>query len=75
MLHVKDFKLHRGADGKPNDAKVTELGMGDIDYRPIFAEAAKTQKIKHIFVEQEEFDMPYMQSLKVDADYIRRLEK
>ena len=75
MLHVKDFKLHRGADGKPHDAKVTELGLGDIDYRPIFAQAAKTQKIKHIFVEQEEFDMPYMQSLKIDADYIRRIEE
>lgn len=70
MLHVKDFKLGSG----PKDAKVTELGMGSIDYRPIFAQAAKTQKIRHMFVEQEAFDMPYLQSLKVDADYIKNLK-
>jgi sugar phosphate isomerase/epimerase len=71
MLHVKDFKLP-AAPG--TEAKVTELGMGTIDYKPIFAQAAKTQKIKHMFVEQEAFDMPYMESLKVDADYMRNLK-
>ena len=74
MLHVKDFK----ADGTPgpggHEPTVTELGQGSIDYRPIFQQAAKTQKIKHMFVEQEAFDMPYMQSLKVDADYMRGLK-
>jgi hypothetical protein len=53
---------------------VTELGMGSIDYRPIFLQAEKTQKIKHAFIEQEAFDMPYLQSLKVDADYMRNLK-
>ena len=74
MLHVKDFKLVPGTGGDAHDAKVTELGQGSIDYRPIFQQAAKTQKIRHMFVEQEAFDMPYMQSLKVDADYIRNLK-
>lgn len=71
LLHVKDFKLKQVEAGEP---KVTELGMGDIDYRPIFAQAAKTQKIRHIFVEQEAFDMPYMESLKTDANYIKNLK-
>jgi sugar phosphate isomerase/epimerase len=71
LLHVKDFKLKQVEAGEP---KVTELGMGDIDYRPIFAQAAKTQKIRHIFVEQEAFDMPYMESLKTDAKYIKNLK-
>jgi sugar phosphate isomerase/epimerase len=76
MLHVKDFKRDRIANGGPGEHEpiVTELGMGSIDYRPIFAQAAKTQKIKHLFVEQEAFDMPYIQSLKVDADYMRGLK-
>jgi sugar phosphate isomerase/epimerase len=70
MLHIKDFKdPAAGLKG----AKVTELGKGDIDYRPIFQQAAKTQKIRHAFVEQEAFDMPWLDSLKVDADYIRGL--
>ncbi len=73
MLHVKDFKLPQGAVGAAQDAKVTELGRGTIDYRPILDQAAKTQKIKHMFVEQEAFDMPYMESLKVDAAYMRQL--
>ena len=72
MLHVKDFKLPPTPSPENHDgAKVTELGLGTIDYRPIFAQAAKTQRIQHAFVEQEAFDMPWKESLKVDADYMR----
>ncbi len=67
MLHVKDFK----PDTTP--PVPAELGTGHIDYAPIFAEAAKTGNIKHCFVEQEGFNMPPMQSLKVDADYMHKL--
>ncbi len=73
MLHVKDFKIAAGGSGDGHDAKVTELGMGSIDYRPVFAEAAKSQKVRHAFVEQEEFDMPWKDSLRVDAEYMRKL--
>jgi sugar phosphate isomerase/epimerase len=71
MLHVKDFKLTAAvtpATAPPS----TELGRGTIDYRPIF-EAAKKASIEHAFVEQEEFDMPAMAALKIDADYMRAL--
>jgi sugar phosphate isomerase/epimerase len=72
MLHVKDFKLPPNPTPENHDeAKVTELGHGSVDYRPIFAQAAKTQHIQHAFVEQEAFDMPWKESLKVDADYLR----
>jgi sugar phosphate isomerase/epimerase len=69
MLHVKEFKL---ADWKPGMEPVfTEMGRGSIDYKSIFA-AAKKARIEHIFVEQEAFpDMPAMQALKVDADWMR----
>ncbi len=73
LLHVKDFKIAAGGSGDGHDAKVTELGMGSIDYRPVFMEAAKSQKVRHAFVEQEEFDMPWKESLKVDAEYMRKL--
>ena len=73
MLHVKDFHLSGAPDPERHEAKVTELGQGSIDYKPIFAQAAKTQNIQHAFVEQEAFDMPWQQSLKVDADYLRNL--
>jgi len=73
MLHVKDFKLPNGPASSIKDAKVTELGLGSIDYRPVFEQAARTQRIQHAFVEQEAFDMPWKDSLKADAAYMRKL--
>jgi sugar phosphate isomerase/epimerase len=65
MLHVKDFK--------DNKRPSVELGTGSIDYVPIFAAAAATGHIRHAFVEQEEFQGPIMEALKVDAQYMKRL--
>ncbi len=74
MFHVKDFHLPPNISfATHEDAKVTELGRGSIDYRPIFAQAAENQKITHAFVEQEAFDIPWQESLKVDADYLKNL--
>jgi sugar phosphate isomerase/epimerase len=72
LLHVKDFKMTAAvtpATAPPS----TELGHGTIDYHRIF-EAAKKADIKHAFVEQEEFDMPEMEALKIDADYMHALK-
>lgn len=68
-LHVKDFK--RG--GQRDDPPPAELGRGMIDNRSILLTAAKTGHIKHCFVEQEEYDMPPMMSLKIDAEYMHML--
>jgi sugar phosphate isomerase/epimerase len=71
MLHVKDFKpTTPGRSARPTP---TELGRGTIDYKPIFAAASRAH-VRHIFVEQEEYDMPVWESLKIDADYIRALK-
>ena len=71
MLHVKDFTLPAHPSPESHEAKVTELGHGSVDYHPIFAEAARSQHIEYAFVEQEAFTMPWKESLKVDADYLR----
>lgn len=73
MLHVKDFKRSDTPPSNTNRPAVAELGQGTIDYVPILQEAAKTGNVKHCFVEQEAFNMPPMQSLKTDADYMRKL--
>ncbi len=73
MLHVKDFKRPEGSGASGARPANAELGQGFIDYRPIFEQAAKTGNIKHCFVEQEGFDVPPMQSLHIDAQYMRRL--
>ena len=72
MLHVKDFK-QKATPGQP-DARppAAELGRGVSDYRAIF-KAAKPGRIKHYFVEQESFDVPWQEALKIDADYMKAL--
>jgi sugar phosphate isomerase/epimerase len=70
MLHVKDFKA---PEGGAKEGKVTELGRGVINYKPILAAARRTQHITHAFVEQEAFDVPWQESLKIDADYMKAL--
>ena len=66
-------KWTRSSDPESDPPPATELGRGVIDYRPIFRAAAQAGHIQHCFVEQEEFDIPAMQSLKIDADYMRKL--
>ena len=73
MLHVKDFHLKDVAAGPDHEPKVTELGRGDIDYKPVLVQAKKNQRIRHAFVEQEAFDLPWQESLKLDAKYMKEL--
>jgi sugar phosphate isomerase/epimerase len=74
MLHVKDFVLPANPTPESHEAKVVELGRGSVDYHPIFAEAARSQHIENAFVEQEAFTMPWKESLKVDAAYLRNFK-
>jgi sugar phosphate isomerase/epimerase len=72
LIHVKDFL--------PNSDKATgtmlgaELGHGVVNYKPIFAAAAKAG-LKHYFAEQEGpfARMDPMQSAQVDFDYLHSL--
>lgn len=72
MLHVKDFKLSGTPRSDTQPPPSAELGRGSIDYRPIFL-AAKKADLKHAFIEQEQYDMPTMEALKIDADYMKAL--
>ncbi len=66
MLHVKDFK--------GNKPPSVPLGTGDIDYKPIFAAAAKHARIRHIFVEQEETQTTMLDALGIDAKYMAQFK-
>jgi sugar phosphate isomerase/epimerase len=72
MLHVKDFQHSAQPMSSANPPHAAELGRGTTDYRPIFR-AAKKSEIKHFFVEQEHFDIPWQDALKIDADYMKAL--
>lgn len=68
LLHVKDLKP---ADPQqPEKRTSTELAHGVIDYKPIFAEARKVG-IQYAIVEQEDFDMPIPDALKIDFDFMK----
>jgi len=41
-----------------------------IDYKPIFA-AARKAGIRYSIVEQEDFDMPVFDALKIDYEFMR----
>lgn len=64
MLHLKDLKP-APAGTEPSQRISTEIGYGAVDFRPIF-EAAKATGVKHYFVEQEDFDKPVFEALRID---------
>jgi sugar phosphate isomerase/epimerase len=80
LLHIKDFRKgftpRTELIGKDPGAPVpTELGRGAVDYRGIFAAAGKA-KIRALFVEQEPpfTEMPALEAIKVDYDYMKNLK-
>jgi sugar phosphate isomerase/epimerase len=66
LLHVKDMTQEPG--GKFHS---TVMGRGAVDYKPILRAATG---LKHYFIEQEEFDIDTMEALRLDAEYMRRLD-
>jgi sugar phosphate isomerase/epimerase len=72
MLHVKDFKPTDKPASIVDPPHPAQLGEGTLDYRPVF-EAAKKANIKHYFVEQEGYDIPPLEALKIDEEYMKKL--
>lgn len=73
MLHVKDFKRTTQPDSVLNPPPPAELGRGTTNYKPIF-EAAKRGNIQHAFVEQEGYDIPPLEALAIDAEYMKNMK-
>ena len=77
LLHIKDFhpteKPSVGLD-ESERPKPAELGRGHIDYKPIFAAAAKTE-VELYYVEQEPpfVTTPAMEAIKIDYDYLHAM--
>ncbi len=73
MLHVKDMK--KMPPGTPPWNYIpTELGRGTIHYKPIL-DAAKHTSVKHVFVEQDDIDVPIWDALKIDYRYMSRIDR
>jgi len=63
LLHVKDVVMKPGSEPRS-----TELGRGSVDYAPIFAAA---KHVQHYFYEQEEFDMPPVEAIRISVAYLK----
>ncbi len=76
LIHVKDFVApgHSAATGAAHVMIGAELGHGVVDYKPIFAAAAKAG-LEHYFAEQEgPFSrMDQLQAAQVDYDYLHSI--
>jgi sugar phosphate isomerase/epimerase len=72
MLHVKDFKHTDKPQSVMEPPPAAELGQGTQDFRSVF-EAATRNNIKHYFIEQEAYDIPPLEALQIDADYMKKL--
>jgi sugar phosphate isomerase/epimerase len=72
MLHLKDLNP-APADTAPEKRESTEIGLGVVDFKPIMA-AARAADVKHAFVEQEDFDKPVFEALKIDFKNTATLE-
>jgi sugar phosphate isomerase/epimerase len=70
-LHVKDIgKL----DADPHKATTVAVGAGTIDWKKVIG-TANANGVKHYFYEQEEpFARPILESAKISADYLTKLE-
>ncbi len=72
MLHIKDFKATAQPATVLDPPPAAELGRGTVKFRPIF-EAARNASIRHMFVEQEAFDIPPYEALRIDAQYMQAI--
>jgi sugar phosphate isomerase/epimerase len=80
LLHIKDFRKgftpRTTLMGKDPGAPVpTELGRGTIEYGRVF-DAAQKARIRALFVEQEPpfTEMPALEAIKVDYEYMKNLK-
>lgn len=66
LVHIKDMVKEGG--------KVVQkdFGQGSVDY-PTILKAAKKAGIKYYIVEQEEYPVSSIESMKVDAEWMKKL--
>jgi len=76
LLHIKDVKKgvainpHEDPKEKPNP--FASVGQGKIDWHKIFAHVDQAGA-KHIFVEQDQCDVPPAEAMKISFDYLKGL--
>ncbi|HEY8540017.1 MAG TPA: hypothetical protein VIL28_14205, partial [Steroidobacteraceae bacterium] len=71
--HVKDVRKDLQVGANVLKPQTTELGNGRIDWPRVFR-AMNPAHIRHYFVEQENFERDPLDSVRIDFEYLHRLE-
>jgi sugar phosphate isomerase/epimerase len=72
-LHIKDVRKGTKTVLDRVEPQTTEVGSGRVDWPALFA-AMDPQRIRHYFVEQENFERAPLESVKLSFEYLRRLK-
>jgi sugar phosphate isomerase/epimerase len=72
LLHVKDLRKGVQVLRDRLESHTTEVGSGSVDWRRLFA-AMDPKRMKHYFVEQEDFERSPMEAVKISFDYLSKL--
>ncbi|MCX6622619.1 MAG: sugar phosphate isomerase/epimerase, partial [Acidobacteria bacterium] len=75
LLHIKDLKkgYPPSTGGKIEGNPFLEVGQGIMDWKRIFG-AARKAGVKHYFVEQDRCDRPPIESIRMSAAYLKKLQ-
>ena len=74
MLHVKEVRKDLRATADKLQAQTTEVGSGKIDWKQLFG-AMDPARIRHYFVEQENFERSSLEAVRISFDYLRSIAK
>jgi sugar phosphate isomerase/epimerase len=72
LLHVKEVRKDLRTMVDRVQAQTTEVGSGKTDWKHVF-KAMEPARIAHYFVEQENFDRPPLEAVKISFDYLKGL--
>ena len=73
LLHIKDVRKGTKTVLDRVEPQTTEIGNGRVDWPKLFA-AMDPQRIRHYFVEQENFERAPLESVKLSFDYLSPLK-
>src|SRR5262245_5804054 len=73
LLHVKDVRHDAVTVADALRAQTTEVGQGKIDWKRLFT-AVNPKALQHYFVEQENFERPVLESVRMSYEYLSTLK-
>ena len=73
LLHVKEVRKDARTVTDQILSQTTEVGAGKIDWKRIFG-ACDPKQITHYFVEQENFERPALEAVRLSYDYLHGLK-